>query len=419
MLEENETEYQNKATLNETKAEDSSLVLAFSEDNAKSVDLTGGKGSSLAELMSLSHIITNESSNNTFKVPNGVIVTTNAYKRLLEEYKDINKSVKDLELSPDLSKEQLRTKCQTIVNIVANHKLPQIIRKEIQRLLNKTFGDYENKLFAVRSSAASEDSEEMSAAGQMTTFLGVRGLDDICESVMKCWSSQFSHIAVEYKRGYGQPVNGLMAVVIQEMVNSDSAGVMFTCDPITGDERLIEITGNYGLGESVVSASAEPDTIRLSVNIESNTLSKPRTVRAIEKKTIGAKKMSIKLNESGGTVEEEISDSKSCCVSDEVVLRLADLGLRIHRHYGNARDIEWGVKGGEVFMLQSRPVTNLDNSYTDYEIMHEMDSAHQTEREIYSSVHSATPASTSWNTLGWFWTNRSSMSVCIRRPNTK
>ena len=198
------------------------------------------------------------------------------------------------------------------------------------------------------------------------------------------------------------------------MVNCDSAGVMFTCDPITGDERLIEITGNYGLGESVVSASAEPDTIRLSVNIESNTLSKPRTVRAIEKKTIGAKKMSIKLNESGGTVEEEISDSQSCCVSDEVVLRLADLGLRIHRHYGNARDIEWGVKGGEVFMLQSRPVTNLDNSYTDYEIMHEMDSAHQTEKEIYSRAHWGEnfPGSTSWKTLGWFWTNRSWLSVC-------
>ena len=215
MLEENETEYQNKATLNETKAEDSSLVLAFSEDNAKSVDLTGGKGSSLAELMSLSYIITNEKSYNTFKVPNGVVVTTNAYKRLLQEYKDINESLKDLEVSPDLSKEELRTKCQHIVYTVANHKLPQIIRNEIQRLLNKTFGDYQNKLFAVRSSAASEDSEEMSAAGQMTTFLGVRGLDDICESVMKCWSSQFSHIAVEYKRGYGQPINGLMAVVIQ------------------------------------------------------------------------------------------------------------------------------------------------------------------------------------------------------------
>ena len=89
----------------------------------------------------------------------------------------------------------------------------------------------------------------MSAAGQMTTFLGVRGLDNICSSVMKCWSSQFDFIAYEYKRGYGQTINSPMAVVVQEMVNCESAGVLFTCDPNSGDERILEITANYGLGE--------------------------------------------------------------------------------------------------------------------------------------------------------------------------
>jgi len=89
----------------------------------------------------------------------------------------------------------------------------------------------------------------MSAAGQMTTFLGVKGLDDICSSVMKCIASQFDYIAVEYKRGYGQRINTPMAVVIQQMIDCDSAGVMFTCDPVTGDERKIIITANYGLGE--------------------------------------------------------------------------------------------------------------------------------------------------------------------------
>ncbi|CAG2168221.1 unnamed protein product [Oppiella nova] len=198
---------------------------------------------------------------------------------------------------------------------------------------------------------------------------------------MKCWSSQFSHIAYEYKRGYGQPINSPMAVVIQEMIGCESAGVMFTCDPITGDERFLEITGNYGLGESVVSASSEPDTIKLSVNIESNSLSKRRHINRIESKVIGRKKTLIKLSESGGTVEEVVSDTSNCCVSDQDLMRLGDIGLKIHKHYGNARDIEWGVKGGQIFMLQSRPVTNLDNSYTDYEIMHEMDSPLET-REI-------------------------------------
>ena len=215
------------------------------------------------------------------------------------------------------------------MNSVANYKLPDFIRREIEDKLRLTFNEYENRLFAVRSSGASEDSEDMSAAGQMTTFLGVKGLENIYESVMKCWSSQFSHIAVEYKRGYGQLINSPMAVVIQEMVNCDSAGVMFTCDPITGDERVIEITANYGLGESVVSASAEPDTIRLSVDIKSNSLSKKRSVKGIESKTIGAKKTLIRLDENGGTFEEEINDKNNCCISDDLILRLGVSGLEV------------------------------------------------------------------------------------------
>ncbi|CAG2119218.1 unnamed protein product, partial [Medioppia subpectinata] len=171
------------------------------------------------------------------------------------------------------------------------------------------------------------------------------------------------------------------------MIGCESAGVMFTCDPITGDERVIEITGNYGLGESVVSASSEPDTIKMSVNIESNSLSKRRHIKGIESKVIGQKKTLIRLSENGGTLEEDIEDTNSCCVSDEDLYRLADLGLKIQSYYGNARDIEWGLKGGQIFMLQSRPVTNLDNSYTDYEIMHELDTAHPSEFEIYSRAH--------------------------------
>jgi len=147
--------------------------------------------------------------------------------------------------------------------------LPDQVKKELKTVLNAQFNSnyINNTKFAVRSSASGEDSEEMSSAGQMTTYLGVKGFDGICSAVMKCWASQFSYIAVEYKRGYGQLINSPMAVVIQQMINCDAAGVMFTCDPISGDEREIIITANYGLGESVVSAMAEPDTIRLSVNI--------------------------------------------------------------------------------------------------------------------------------------------------------
>ena len=133
---------------------------------------------------------------------------------------------------------------------LSSEEMPVKICEEIvQQLRNVYHEESETRLFAVRSSAAGEDSEEMSAAGQMTTYLGVRGIDEIYRSVLKCWASQFSFVAVEYKHGYGQLINSPMAVVIQEMVNCDAAGVIFTCDPVTGDERRMLITGNYGLGE--------------------------------------------------------------------------------------------------------------------------------------------------------------------------
>ncbi|CAG2113475.1 unnamed protein product, partial [Medioppia subpectinata] len=183
-----------------------------------SISKNGGKGSSLAVLKSLSEDLVKEKYENTFNVPNGVIVTTNAYKRLLNDNKDLVKSIEDLEKSTELSTKELKTKCKNLMDLISSRELPEDIKQEIKVKLSENFSDYEKRLFAVRSSSASEDSEEMSAAGQMTTYLGVIGLDEIYSSVMKCWSSQFSHIAYEYKRGYGQTINTPMAVVIQEMI---------------------------------------------------------------------------------------------------------------------------------------------------------------------------------------------------------
>ena len=130
-------------------------------------------------------------------------------------------------------------------------EIPFLVKASIKDFLTNfdPNGNFDDILVAVRSSACGEDSEDMSAAGQMTTYLGVKGLHNICESVMKCWSSQFNVIAVEYKRGYGQLINTPMAVVIQEMIDCDVAGVMFTCDPISGQTNKITISANYGIGE--------------------------------------------------------------------------------------------------------------------------------------------------------------------------
>jgi pyruvate,water dikinase len=218
-----------------------------------------------------------------------------------------------------------------VVHIIRSTELPNQIKDQIRSNLELNYDKQKlNKtLFAVRSSALGEDSDEMSAAGQMTTYLGVKGLDAIYDAVMKCWSSQFEFVAVEYKRGYGQDINSLMAVVIQEMINCDSAGVLFTCDPLTGDEREIIITANYGIGESVVSAMAEPDTIRVSVNIKDNSYDS-RSVKEIKSIEIGSKAKIIKINDSeDGTIEMDNQNQNQCCISEKNAKQLANIGLKV------------------------------------------------------------------------------------------
>ena len=229
--------------------------------------------------------------------------------------------------------DSLKKESLNVVNAFKSSQLPQEIKDQIRNKLQLIFGanDFENKSFAVRSSASGEDSEEMSAAGQMDTYLGIKGLDAIYSSVLKCWSSQFEFVAIEYKRGYGQDLNSSMAVVIQEMVDCDSAGVLFTCDPLTGNEKEITISANYGIGESVVSAMAEPDTIRVGVKVKDNSFN-GRTIEGIKSISIGSKSRAIRMDGSGrGTVEVESFDTNKCCLSSENTIRLAETALEVNK----------------------------------------------------------------------------------------
>ncbi|GBO45811.1 Putative phosphoenolpyruvate synthase, partial [Araneus ventricosus] len=176
--------------------------------------------------------------------------------------------------------------------------------------------------FAVRSSATGEDTAAMSAAGQMDTFLGIQGFKEIFAAVKKCWASQFGHIAIEYKRRNGQILNSPMAVVVQDMVPSEVSGVMFTCDPVTNNPSVITITANYGLGETVVSGSVEPDTFVLK--------RKEGGKLEIEEVVVGAKHQRMVMQDSGGTATEDIDENSrnEACLSKETVKCLGRLGVK-------------------------------------------------------------------------------------------
>ena len=226
------------------------MVVSLREDLARLVELTGGKGASLAQLH---HLASFPNHSEPFSVPEGLVVTTSAFQRQLNSIDGFQSRIKSLcktVYDQNSDRKLIEQTCQEFVEWFSKYPLEASVRAEIESQLRKDFGPhFGEKLFAVRSSAAMEDSSEMSAAGQMTTYLGVSGFDNICSAVVKCWASKFAFVPIEYKRGYGQELNSPMAVVINQMVNCDAAGVIFTCNPSTGDERFLTITSNFGIGE--------------------------------------------------------------------------------------------------------------------------------------------------------------------------
>ena len=162
---------------------------------------------------------------------------------------------------------------------------------------------------AVRSSGVGEDGKDLSCAGQNDTFLGVVGRENIVSSIKQCWASLYSYRSVEYRRQHGLSILASMSVILQEMVEPVTAGVVFTADPLTGEEGKVVITANFGLGETVVGGEAEPDTIVVEM--------KEGDYKVI-KKNIGSKMLQQKMSENGPveTIESQMADN-NWCMNDE------------------------------------------------------------------------------------------------------
>eukprot|EP00057_Strongylocentrotus_purpuratus_P019259 XP_011673733.1 PREDICTED: uncharacterized protein LOC100890479 [Strongylocentrotus purpuratus] len=347
------------------------FVLPFTSQGCQSTKLVGGKGAQLATLTHLRNKITPK-----FDVPPGFCVTSNAFQLQLKSYPKLQEAVQGLcEVSTDLRCASLEDTCNRVGDLFSKTPVCAEISSAIKRELERLFGkDTINRKFAVRSSATGEDTAEMSAAGQLTTILGVKGYDKICQAVQQCWASQFSFQAVQYRRQRGQSVESTMGVVVMEMVPSEISGVLFSRDPVDGNPAVVLINANYGLGESVVSGVADPDTITLR--------RKRKDKLEVTKIEIGSKKKAILLEESGGTSTKDLpdTDSQKACISDEVALDLARLSTKLEERFGDPRDIEWAYSKGVIYLLQARPITTVD-MMTDYELLHEFDSGLATDRE--------------------------------------
>ncbi|XP_029168725.1 uncharacterized protein LOC114938804 isoform X2 [Nylanderia fulva] len=358
-------------------------ILHFADKQCQNENIVGGKAYSLAVLTS---IITDD-----FIVPEGFCVTSLALERQLQHCKQLQDSISDIiDISRGKKKEDLQTYCQKTVSIIQTTSIEEQIKQAILEGLKRLDSLCVNKkhvrnLYAVRSSAVGEDSEETSAAGQNATYLGVKNANDVIECVAKCWASLFSYQSVEYRRQNGLPIKVSMGVCVQRMIDAETAGVMFTRHPTTGDPSSIIITSNYGLGETVVSGTVEPDTLTIRRKLN-DTLS-------IDSSVIGSKEQKITLKDDGVTTctlsEQE---TRKISISDTVALRLAKIGKQLELLFGSARDVEWAVAGEQIFLLQARPITTI-NAWTDFELMHELDSEIPSDVELmtFANVEEVLP----------------------------
>lgn len=204
---------------------------------------------------------------------------------------------------------------------------------------------------AVRSSATAEDLPDASFAGQQDTFLCVRGADAVCEAVRRCWESLWTARAISYRarQGYDHAEVAL-AVVVQRMVEPEVAGVLFTRDPVGGRADEMLLTASWGLGESVVSGMVTPDTWRLG-----------RAGSLVRERRIGTKERRIVARPEGGTLTEPVPDALRGrpCLEEPALRALVTLGERVEAWYGAPQDIEFACAGGELVLLQARPITTV------------------------------------------------------------
>ncbi|KAK1124993.1 hypothetical protein K0M31_006330 [Melipona bicolor] len=347
-------------------------VIYFNDGKCQNENIVGGKGYSLAMLTSVKDA--------EFVVPKGFCVTVFALELQLCTHKELQKVINDIEgVSVGKKDGDLQKYCDEATRIIEStpvvDEVKDAILKAIESLESENSNDKPSR-YAIRSSAVGEDSEETSAAGQNSTYLSIQGEDNIIKSVAKCWASLFSYQSVKYRKQHGMFVKTSMGVCVQRMVNADAAGVMFTRHPTTGDPSNILITANYGLGESVVSATVEPDTIIVHKSWDDKL--------TVKSSLAGNKQQKILLSDNGVvTIELNEQENKTVCLSEQIALRLAAIGMDLEMLFGSARDIEWAVVNENIYLLQARPITTL-YTWTDFELTHELDSGVPSDIDMFT-----------------------------------
>ena len=310
------------------------MILGFNEICKEDVIKVGGKGANLGEMVSAG-----------INVPKGFVITADAYKEFLR-INSLNELLKDELTKAGRDHTKLLKAAEKFRKSIKMGRLPENTVNEVKSAYKK-LGD--NILVAVRSSATAEDLSDASFAGQQESYLNIRGIDDVLDKIRDCYASLWGNRAVIYRAN--QNYNQLfveIAVVIQEMVESEKAGVLFTLNPINNNTDEMQINSSYGLGESVVSGR---------VNADSYIVDKFGNIKYIN---IGSKQTKI-IYDKNANREVEVSEElrEKASLNENEVLKLVKVAKALKEHYRQDMDIEWAIKEGEVYILQARAVTTI------------------------------------------------------------
>ncbi|MBX0293395.1 phosphoenolpyruvate synthase [Haloarcula nitratireducens] len=311
-------------------------TLWLDEIGADDLSRVGGKAASLGELTAAG-----------LPVPSAFVVTADTYRSFIEETEIDEELFEAVDVDSDDSA-ALAEAAERAQELILETEAPPSVKEDLLAAYDE-MGDAD---VAVRSSATAEDLPDASFAGQQDTYLNVSRAD-LLRRVKECWASLFTQRAIYYRNEQGFDDAAVdIAVVVQQMVDAEKSGVMFTSHPSTGAPTAI-LEAAWGLGEAVVSGAVSPDNYVVD-----------RESGEIDEVTVADKKVMCVRGEDGETVERSVPEEKrnERVLSPEEIHRLIEVGELVEDHYDTPQDVEWAIFEDEVYLLQSRPITTIDEA---------------------------------------------------------
>jgi pyruvate,water dikinase len=295
----------------------------------------GGKSSALGELIAAG-----------IPVPPGFAVSTSAFRAFVEEAGLAGMIAAEMSRMSPGDVDSVGAASHAISQAMRFAPIPDAVRDEVGR----RYAELREPPVAVRSSALGEDSQDATFAGQQETYLWVRGADHVCDALRDCWVSLYSPPAIAYRARLSDGAEPAMGVAVQQMVDAEVSGVLFTCNPVSGDPSMVAVNASWGLGLAVVGGEVTPDDFLVS-----------KVTKEVVREHIHSKDVQYVPDAGGrGAVRVDVPEERRgvACLDAAALVALVDVASRIERYFGSHQDVEWVIaRDGGLFVVQSRPVT--------------------------------------------------------------